>query len=645
MDLDEYLRSLRDEYADLYGASLALQPGGLEGLLARTRQQLERGIDALVEERSITRQAATAAVIDRHRRTARRLGRRGDLLSAELVEQVSAAQSDRLTADRATGASRPAPTDRSIQSIPRVVLPSTSQVLPQRGPGPDAQQLRRAAASLVRSLPPGTTRVALEHALQAGERHVSDAMLAGLVEGILTGRRYLRAYLNLRGQSDRAVAAVAEGVAEGVVAAGSEDLSNRSASEVAKHVTAAWLSTHTPLAPWAALYGAAEDKWAPIVDLFQATPLQVMRAGTDAINSVLSVLFEGPDGIRLAREFGRAIGRARYADLREAVFPESDFGVVAVLWTFPKYLGPVFVDMLLGLLTSGAAPLYQGAGRQAGRQLREMLERVFAGPDRSRLDRAREAALEQMPAPAGGGVGSGARRDAPERRAPDAAEPTEEELEAAFREWESEVEAPDPDAAREALTTIVLTAAQRMAAGRLFGQRLPRVFRELWDASMTPALREKRRRILRLLTEGRRDEAYALARKTYNRMRENFWARVRDNETAMQMLEQAGLKFAERDPLRRRRVIENPDASTPWQQRVRNLRRTAPFYRSPDGRTILVTLEHVLRVIDQPDRAIRGENLLMALPLENSVVLERLRGTVFVTRPAGAIPLPAPSAP
>jgi hypothetical protein len=59
--------------------------------------------------------------------------------------------------------------------------------------------------------------------------------------------------------------------------------------------------------------------------------------------------------------------------------------------------------------------------------------------------------------------------------------------------------------------------------------------------------------------------------------------------------------------------------------RFRGGNTTAPVYDLPDGTTVAMTLEHSVRLADNPTIATNGANLQFVLGDENSVNLEYIR--------------------
>lgn len=153
-------------------------------------------------------------------------------------------------------------------------------------------------------------------------------------------------------------------------------------------------------------------------------------------------------------------------------------------------------------------------------------------------------------------------------------------------------------------STIVLTAAQRIAATRLIGQRFNTQLRQAWNQARNARELTEIQQIQNLWNSGSYDNARALARAAYNRHRVRFWRIVRRDPALRQMFTDAGMSFV-------------GGSSRP------------PVYVDPaTGNEIdFMSLEHSTRLTDDPTLALDGNNLQTVLGHENSVTLEGIRRT------------------
>lgn len=97
-------------------------------------------------------------------------------------------------------------------------------------------------------------------------------------------------------------------------------------------------------------------------------------------------------------------------------------------------------------------------------------------------------------------------------------------------------------------------------------------------------------------------QARKLAEEAYDRHRGRFWTHVRGSPTLRAAFEDAGMRFT-------------------------GSKTTAPVYDLLDenGTLARMTLEHSVRKIDDPRRALDASNLQFVLDDENSVFLEGIR--------------------
>jgi len=153
------------------------------------------------------------------------------------------------------------------------------------------------------------------------------------------------------------------------------------------------------------------------------------------------------------------------------------------------------------------------------------------------------------------------------------------------------------------LDAIPLTAQQRHAATAIHGQRLAADQQLAWQ--QTTNAREAAdiveiNRLWNLGDQVSRDQARALARDAFNRHRGRYWRAVRGDLTLRDDFRGAGMRFT-----------GGPT--------------TAPIYDLPDGTVARMTLEHSVRLTDDPARALRSDNLQFVLDDENSAFLEFIR--------------------
>jgi hypothetical protein len=151
------------------------------------------------------------------------------------------------------------------------------------------------------------------------------------------------------------------------------------------------------------------------------------------------------------------------------------------------------------------------------------------------------------------------------------------------------------------LDRIVLSAAQRLAAIRLHGQLFGSGLRGAWVRTSNAREVADLQAIANHLNAGRQQEARVLARATYERHRDRFWAEVRRDPALRAQFTDAGMVFGPGDG--------------------------APHYVDPvtGNRLDRMTLEHQTRLADDPTRAVDPTNLQTVLGDENSVALEAIR--------------------
>jgi hypothetical protein len=155
------------------------------------------------------------------------------------------------------------------------------------------------------------------------------------------------------------------------------------------------------------------------------------------------------------------------------------------------------------------------------------------------------------------------------------------------------------------LDNIALTPAQRLAAVAINGQQLDADMQATWQGVTNAREQAELAQINQLWNQGTpqsQEQARDLARAAFNRHRGRFWAAVRRDPQLRAAFESAGMRFQ--------------GGNT-----------TAPIYDLPDGTTIAMTLEHSVRLTDNPTIATNGANLQFVLSDENSVNLEYIRGS------------------
>jgi hypothetical protein len=151
------------------------------------------------------------------------------------------------------------------------------------------------------------------------------------------------------------------------------------------------------------------------------------------------------------------------------------------------------------------------------------------------------------------------------------------------------------------LDRVSLTAAQRVAAIALQGQRMGSRLAGAWNRTRNARETADLATIRGHVAAGRMDEARVAARAAFDRHRDRFWAAVRRDASMQQVFTDAGMEFV--------------GASG------------APVYRDPNTGEVLdrMTLEHSTRLADDPTTALEASNLQTVLGDENSVSLEFIR--------------------
>ena len=153
------------------------------------------------------------------------------------------------------------------------------------------------------------------------------------------------------------------------------------------------------------------------------------------------------------------------------------------------------------------------------------------------------------------------------------------------------------------LDSIPLTATQRQAATQVHGQRMAAAHQLAWQNTTNPREAADLAEINRLWNLGdqvSREQARDIARDAFNRHRGRYWRAVQGDPALRASFEAAGMRFT--------------GGAT-----------TAPIYDLPDGTVARMTLEHSVRLADDPARALRGDNLQFVLDDENSAFLEFIR--------------------
>lgn len=163
-----------------------------------------------------------------------------------------------------------------------------------------------------------------------------------------------------------------------------------------------------------------------------------------------------------------------------------------------------------------------------------------------------------------------------------------------------------------------MTVDQRRAVRRLFGQAWKasttsasaRLLRRIWTRSIHPANAQNMRRVQQIMASrpSRNSpeyrEAFKIATDTYKAVRKRFWRNVRGDSDAVAMFEEAGL--------------EGFVAGA----------RGAPYYSvDSDGDIYRVGLQidHGIRRIDDPTKALDPQFLSIITPRENSSIIENIR--------------------
>jgi len=153
------------------------------------------------------------------------------------------------------------------------------------------------------------------------------------------------------------------------------------------------------------------------------------------------------------------------------------------------------------------------------------------------------------------------------------------------------------------LDNVPLTPAQRLAAVAINGQQMDADMQATWQGVTNAREQAELAQINQLWNQGTpqsQQQARDLARAVFNRHRGRFWTAVRSDPQLRAAFESAGMRF-------------------------RGDNTTAPIYDLPDGTTVAMTLEHSVRLADNPNIATNGANLQFVLKDENSVNLEYIR--------------------
>jgi len=152
------------------------------------------------------------------------------------------------------------------------------------------------------------------------------------------------------------------------------------------------------------------------------------------------------------------------------------------------------------------------------------------------------------------------------------------------------------------LARLVLTGAQRLAAIALHGQLFNVRLRAAWTNTRNAREIADLQRINTLWNNGQHQEARVLARQAFDRHRGRFWRMVRADPALRAVFTDAGMVFP-------------PGRSG------------APIYVDPTTGDQLdfMSLEHQVRLADDPARALDAANLQTVLGDENSVTLEWIR--------------------
>jgi hypothetical protein len=139
---------------------------------------------------------------------------------------------------------------------------------------------------------------------------------------------------------------------------------------------------------------------------------------------------------------------------------------------------------------------------------------------------------------------------------------------------------------------------------RIHGQVMPTDLQQAWQQTSNAREQAEMLQIQQLWNSGAQQQARELAREAFNRHRGRFWRFVRrpGNGALRSYFTDAGMEF-------------------------RGGPTSAPVYRNPANVNEVerMTLEHRMRLTDDPTRALDGANLQLVLGDENSVALELLR--------------------
>lgn len=152
------------------------------------------------------------------------------------------------------------------------------------------------------------------------------------------------------------------------------------------------------------------------------------------------------------------------------------------------------------------------------------------------------------------------------------------------------------------LDRVALSAAQRLAAIRLHGQRFTGALRQAWFATRNAREVADLQSISNHWNAGRHEEARTLAREAFDRHRNRFWRAVRADPALRAIFTDAGMVF--------------PSGGN-----------RPPIYVDPTTGDQLdfMSLEHQTRLADDPTLALDPSNLQTVLGDENSVTLEWIR--------------------
>ena len=134
---------------------------------------------------------------------------------------------------------------------------------------------------------------------------------------------------------------------------------------------------------------------------------------------------------------------------------------------------------------------------------------------------------------------------------------------------------------------------------RTFLGRFPKAFQDVWDGVLNDNTRKKLSEVKQLIVKGDLAEARKVARKMYDNYRRRFWGAVYADDGLNELIKGMGAQLPKRG--------------------------NTPYFILPNGKKEYITLDHKMRILDDPSIAVDSGNFQFSLGRENSVLLEFIR--------------------